>query len=87
MVTPDQKISNEQFRKTFADSVKKHVDKSIFSQKALDELLKNVHYHQGAYDDKGDFEKTSRKITRSARWKNRMQSDFLCCTTRGFLSP
>lgn len=50
------KMTTAQFRKMFAESVKKHTDKLIFSQKILDELLDNVHYHQGQYDKESDFE-------------------------------
>ena len=49
------KMTDEEFRKSFSDSVKKHVDKKLFNQKVLDELLSNTYYHQGQYDEVKSF--------------------------------
>lgn len=49
-------MKQEEFRKMFAESVKKYADKTTFSQKVLDELLEHVHYHSGQYDNPEDYQ-------------------------------
>lgn len=56
------KMTNEEFRKLFAKSVKKYTDKLVFSQKILDELLEHVFYHQGAYNEKKDYEDLATRL-------------------------
>ena len=50
------KMSDAEFREHVKTSIKKHAVKSTFSAKILDELLKNVHYVYGQYDNKKDFD-------------------------------
>jgi glucose-6-phosphate 1-dehydrogenase len=49
------KMTNQEFRERFAESVKEHVDENKFSLEVLNELLEHVHYHSGHYDEKEDF--------------------------------
>lgn len=73
-------ISTQEFRKRFTKSVKQHVDKNIFSQKILDELLEKVYYHQGAYDKKEDFEAFADELLRAQDGKT-------CCNLAFFAIP
>lgn len=63
-------ISNEEFRKRFSESIKKHVNKAIFNQKTLDGLLKNIFYHRGAYDKKEDYEDLTEKLLEAHNGKS-----------------
>jgi len=62
-------MTDESFRTLFAESVKKHVEKLTFNQKVLDELLKNVFYHQGAYDEKDDYETLANELLKKQTQK------------------
>jgi len=48
-------MSQDEFKKRFTSSIKKHIDKNIFNQKVLDELLEHVYYQQGQYDNPDDY--------------------------------
>lgn len=50
------------FRKHFEKSLKAHVDKGLYDQKVVDELLNNVYYHQGQYDDPDSYQSLAVKL-------------------------
>jgi len=62
-------MTNEQFRKHFAKSIKKHINKLIFKQEVLDELLKHIHYHQGSYNEKRSYEELAEKLLKAHNGK------------------
>ncbi|MDH5596847.1 MAG: glucose-6-phosphate dehydrogenase (NADP(+)) [Candidatus Peregrinibacteria bacterium] len=56
------KMSQEQFRRHFAKSVREHADKLTFSQQILDELLDHLEYVDGQYDHEEDFKNLAEKL-------------------------
>ena len=55
-------MSEKQFRNHFKKGVKNNVDKLIYDEKVLNELLEHVHYQTGQYNEKNDFEALAEKI-------------------------
>ncbi len=63
-------MSNKQFRAHFKRNVKANVDKLIYNEVILNELLDHVFYQQGQYDQKKDFEAFSQKL-REEKWSQK----------------
>lgn len=62
-------MSDKAFREHFSEGVKKHVDKNIFNQEVLDELLSHIHYHQGSYENSESFESFAEKLLEAHQGK------------------
>lgn len=57
-------MSSDDFRKEFRESVEKYADPKTFDAKILNDLLKNVHYVEGQYDDPQDFDHLADELLR-----------------------
>jgi len=62
-------MSQNEFKKRFADSVKKHINKLVFNQKVLDDLLTHAHYQQGQYNSEKDYENFAKALLKAHKGK------------------
>lgn len=76
------KMSDEEFRKHFASAVKDRVQN--FDEKILDELLKNVSYFSGNYDDKNDYESFKQYLEKIEKSKNRIRVSYFSVPPSAF---
>jgi glucose-6-phosphate 1-dehydrogenase len=61
-------MSEEDFRKYFADNVKEHHEKKV-DNTVLNSLLKHVHYAHGQYDHKEDYVKYKKHLNKITKGK------------------
>lgn len=55
-------MTDEEFRELFKKSLKENVDKNLYDEKVVDELLKCVYYHRGQYDDPESYHSLATKL-------------------------
>ncbi len=55
-------LTDLEFRKRIQKSLKEHVDKKIYDQKRVNEMLDRVFYHQGQYDKAGSYQLLAQKL-------------------------
>lgn len=55
-------MTDAEFRKRVQKSLKEHVDKNLYNQKAVDEMLEHVYYYQGQYDDAESYHLLADKL-------------------------
>lgn len=75
-------MSTQEFHKKFEASVRKHVQ--YVDEKALKRLLKNLHYHQGQYDDPSDYKKLKKELAKLEKNKNRVRMAYFSVPPSAF---
>lgn len=64
-------MTNEQFRDFFAKSIREQV--KFVDEKALSQLLKNIFYFSGQYDQKVDYERFLQELKKIEKTKSRVR--------------
>lgn len=76
------KMSDEDFRKHFASAVRERAKN--FDEKILQELLKNVSYFSGSYNDENDYKSLREYLEKIEKNKNRIRVSYFSVPPSAF---